>query len=88
MFVYDKTYTIINFTMQGHALDPGMVARSVVEVDNKIYVVTSGTGYHFCQGSFSGSRLADLSRRLNLIEGCIIFKNADIALKKFINGQN
>ena len=88
MFVYDKTYTIINFTQQGHALDPGMVARSVVEVDNKIYVVTSGTGYHFCQGNVIGNLYADLSRRLNLVEGCIIFKNADIALKKFVNGQN
>ena len=88
MFVYDKTYTIINFTKQGHALDPGMVARSVVEVNNKIFVVTSGTGYHFCQGGLVGNSYANLSRRLNLVEGCIIFKNADIALKKFVNGQN
>jgi hypothetical protein len=81
MFVYDKTYTIVNYTLQGHGLDPGKVQRVIVEIDNKIYVVTLGVGYNFC----SQSQLGNLSKRVNLSEGCMIFKNADIELKKFFN---
>jgi hypothetical protein len=78
VFVYDATFTIINYTMPGHALFPGKVTRSIVNEGNKIYVVTIGSGYHFCNDSYLG----ETSRRINLIEGPIIFKNVDINFKK------
>jgi hypothetical protein len=78
MFVYDKGFTIINYTSPGHALYPGKVSRAIVTVGNKVYVGTIGEGYHFCNDSYLGR----ISRKINLIEGSIIFKNIDINFKR------
>jgi hypothetical protein len=85
MLVDDEKFTITNYTLPGHALYPGKVTRKIIEKDNKIYVSTVGVGYHFCAQSSNLIQpdLGIFSRGINLIEGPIIFKNADIEFKKY-----
>jgi hypothetical protein len=77
----DYKHTITNYTNKGHMLFPGFVERKITSENGKIYVVTKGEGYHFCDGPIIGY----ISKQMNIIAGSIMFKNVDINFKNKFN---
>ncbi|UII32046.1 hypothetical protein LVD17_27560 [Fulvivirga ulvae] len=80
VYIYpnDQTYTLVNYTAEGHMLYPGKITRQVIEECGAVKVVTVGEGTQFCGDNTAGENNA----KGNTVGGLILFKNVDFRLKK------
>ncbi len=80
--VIDATkQTLTNYTLKGHWLFPGKIVRTVVEDEcGVVKIITRGIGLHHC----GDTDLGKFNARTNIILGSVLFKNADLRLKKAI----
>ena len=69
-----NAFSATNYTVEGHALHPGRIMRSVIERNGTVLVRTvgMGTGPH---------------REINKVSGQIIFSNVDQDLKDYVEEQ-
>jgi hypothetical protein len=85
MSVNDNKFTITNYTLQGHALYPGKVVRTVVEECNKIKIITNGVG--LSRLYLYSPLVGYLTGKINSIYGSILFNNVDSRIKDAFNKQ-
>ena len=55
--VSPANHIVINYTLPGHALHPGMVERKIIQVDDTLFLLTTGTGYSDINQFFSSPGL-------------------------------
>jgi hypothetical protein len=91
LWIDDKDFSMTNYTNKGHFLHPGYVKRKIiVKDDGKVYVVTEGKGYHFCNtpdGDKLSALMSKTAKGINVIVGSIMFKNIDINLKNAFTNE-
>ena len=72
---------ITNYTLPGHFLYPGKIQRCLkVSNCNRISMVTTGEGFHFCGDNTFGCAFSDLNKKI----GISAFNNVDKRFKEFI----